>query len=411
MSKVDRIELYHVEVPLPKPFYPSWIPGYPMTLNRFTLAKVFSEGEVGYAAGTAFAKERTGLADLLGGFLLGTEVGDLETVRLRLREASYLGWRNWFLEAAFWELWAKEKSTPVYKLLSDSDEEVKNTPLYASTGSLKTIEERKPYLDLIREKGFGAVKIRVHYEDENEDIKILEQVRKEVGDDFVIAVDANQGWPVSLVDKTTIWDLDRAIRFGKRCDDLGIAWIEEPLDMHAFTDNAKLRKAVKTKIAGAELLSDISEVRTMLEYEGLDKYQPDATFSGLWVAKYLQEQCRKRKLDYSPHTWTNGIGFMINLHCLAAWGKPTLLEYPYEPPGWIPEYREGIIDPIEAKPDGTVDIPQTPGFGFTIDEKALRRYGKRFAVSSPLRLAVKTIREKGLATSLELMKKKKAKQD
>lgn len=410
MSKVDRIELYHVEVPLPKPFYPSWIPGFPMTHNRFTLVKIFSEGEVGYAAGTAFAKERAGLGDLLGGFLLGTEVGDIETVRRRLREASYLGSRNWFLEAAFWDLWAKQKSLPVYKLLADSDVEVKKVPLYASTGSLKTISERKPYLDDIRKKGFGAVKIRVHYENEDQDIEILKQVRKEVGDDFIIAVDPNQGWPVSLIDKTTIWDLDRAIRFGKRCEDLGIAWIEEPLDMHAFADNAKLRKAIKTKIAGAELLADISEIQTMLDYEGLDKYQPDATFSGLWVAKYLQGECRKRGLEYSPHTWTNGIGFMINLHCVAAWGKQTLFEYPYEPPGWIPEFREGIIDPIEVNPDGTVDVPQTPGFGIKINEKALKRYGKRFAVSTPLRLAVKTILEKGLSTSLELMKKKKDKQ-
>ena len=31
MTKIARIELTHVAVPLPKPFYPSWIPGYPQT--------------------------------------------------------------------------------------------------------------------------------------------------------------------------------------------------------------------------------------------------------------------------------------------------------------------------------------------------------------------------------------------
>ena len=55
-----------------------------------------------------------------------------------------------------------------------------------------------------------------------------------------------------------------------------------------------------------------------------------------------------------------------------------------------------------------VDVPQDPGLGIHLDERALRRYGRRFYVATPLRLAVKTIREKGLKTALELKKKEAA---
>ena len=41
--KIDRIELYHVAIPLPETFYPSWIPGYPQTVNRFTLLRVTTD--------------------------------------------------------------------------------------------------------------------------------------------------------------------------------------------------------------------------------------------------------------------------------------------------------------------------------------------------------------------------------
>jgi len=407
MGKIERIELYHVEIPLEKPFYPSWIPGYPQTHNKFTLIKLFSsDGAVGIAAGTAFNKEREGLGELLGGFLIGVKVGDIETVRKRLREASYLGWRNWWLEAAFWDLWAKERGRPVYKLLADSDETVSDAKVYASTGSLADIKQRRPYLDQIRDMGIGAVKIRVHSEDIKKDLQILQDARKELGDDFIIAVDANQGWPVSLIEKTPIWDLKRAVDFGKGCDDLGIAWIEEPLDMHAYQDMAKLRKQVKTHIAGAELLQDRSELDFAFFHGALDKYQPDATFSGLTLAKYTMDKCQKQGLDYSPHTWTNGIGLMINLHAFAAWKNRGLLEYPYEPPGWIPRYREGIIPPIEVTKAGAVTIPQTPGFGFEINKWKLMRYGTRFSVVTPFRVAFKAIREKGLKTALSLKKKK-----
>ena len=59
MSAIARIELYHVAVPLPARFYPSWIPGFPQTENRFTLIKVVTEeGVEGYSAGPALARER-----------------------------------------------------------------------------------------------------------------------------------------------------------------------------------------------------------------------------------------------------------------------------------------------------------------------------------------------------------------
>jgi L-alanine-DL-glutamate epimerase-like enolase superfamily enzyme len=55
--KIDRIELYHVAIPLPKPFYPAWIPGNPQTMNRFTLLRLTTDGGVqGLAAGRVAAK-------------------------------------------------------------------------------------------------------------------------------------------------------------------------------------------------------------------------------------------------------------------------------------------------------------------------------------------------------------------
>ncbi len=43
MSAVARIELYHVAVPLPARFCPSWIPGFPQTENRFTVLNKMGE--------------------------------------------------------------------------------------------------------------------------------------------------------------------------------------------------------------------------------------------------------------------------------------------------------------------------------------------------------------------------------
>lgn len=58
--------------------------------------------------------------------------------------------------------------------------------------------------------------------------------------------------------------------------------------------------------------------------------------------------------------------------------------------------------------NGTIAIPQEPGLGLRIDPKKLRRHGKRFYKMNTVKLAVHTIRKKGLRTALELKKKKQA---
>jgi len=408
MSKVERIELYHCDVPLREPFYPSWIPGYPQTHCRYTLLRLFTDdGLEGLAAGTAFSREREGLGDLLGGFLIGVQVEDLDRVRKRIREASYLGWRNWWIEAAFWDLIGKKRGKPVYKLLQQQEQTVTTAKLYASSGTVRDFAERAPYLDDIRSKGIEAVKIRVKDPEQKRDLQILKDCREELGDDYVIGVDANQGWPVSLFDPNPKWTLEYATEFGKGCDDLGISWIEEPLDMHDWDGMAALRKAVKTSIAGGELHGGWHELRPLFDHGCLDKVQPDATFSSLTVAQQVMQACRDHDVHYSPHTWTCGIGLLVNLHAFAAWEHRDYLEFPYETPGWTPERRDGIIPPIEPNPDGTVDVPQEPGLGIHLDRWNLRRWGKRFHVTTPLRVAVKTIREKGIKAALELKEKKR----
>ncbi len=41
--KIAAIELWHVSVPLRQTFWPTWIPGYPQTHNRFTLIKLITD--------------------------------------------------------------------------------------------------------------------------------------------------------------------------------------------------------------------------------------------------------------------------------------------------------------------------------------------------------------------------------
>ena len=410
--KIDRIELFHVAVPLDKPFYPAWIPGYPQTLNRFTLARFTTDdGVQGLAAGVAFEREREGLGSLLGPYLIGLDPTDIATARQHIREAGYLGWRNFWLEAAFWDILGKVREKPLWQLLGGNPQEIrgKRMPVYASTGEVHPPEQRAEEILGLHDQGFRTVKLRVHNFDPAEDIRQIETVRHAVGDSMKIGVDANQGWRVALIDDAPLWDLERATHFAEACAANDIAWLEEPLDMYAWNDLAELRHRSQVPIAGGELNAGWHEFEVMFEKGCFDIYQPDATFGGgITDAKHVMDECTARGLHFAPHTWSNGFSMVINLHIHAAGGHDHPLEYPIEPPGWVPEKRDALLtEPVLADANGTIAIPDKPGLGIELDEDMLAKYGEKFFDITTKGIAVKTIREKGFFTALKLARKKR----
>ncbi len=404
--KVKKIELFHVSIPLPTSFYPSWIPGMPQGANRFTLLRLTTdEGLQGYSAGIAMEKEREGLGSLLGPYLINQEVENIEQVNQRLREASYLGWRNNWIEAAFWDLLGKKEGKPLYALLGGEGGRI---PAYCSTGEVHAPAKRAEEVMSFKEQGFKSVKLRVHDFELEKDIEQIREVRRTVGNSLDLGVDANQGWRVAVIHDAPLWDLERATHFAKACEEYNISWLEEPLDMYAFEDMAELRNRTSTPIAGGELTPGWHEHKIMLEKGSLDIYQPDACFCGVSTSRRIMQEVNKQGLKFKPHTWTNGIGFAINLQIAAANPHRQPIEFPYEPPAWIPRYRDGIlVEPFHIDKDGCVNIPDKPGLGIEIDQKALKKYGKKFYEVTPTKLAINTVRQRGLKNALELSKSRK----
>jgi L-alanine-DL-glutamate epimerase-like enolase superfamily enzyme len=409
-SRVARVELFHVAVPLPATFRPAWIPGMPSNENRFTLVRITTEdGVEGYSAGPAIARERAGLGDLLGPYLLGEDACDIGLVQQRLREIAYLGWRNWWIEPAFWDIRGKLAGKPVCELLGGAPCAVR---VYASTGEVKAPAARIDEVEARIAEGFTTVKLRVHDHDEAVDIRQVAETARVVGDRAKLAVDANQGWRVTIVADAPTWDLARAMRFAGACADAGVAWIEEPLPMDAYEDLAALTASSPVEIAGGELHSSgLPELKMMIERRCYHVFQPDAVFTG-GIAQTIEvaRLCRKHGLAYSPHTWTNGIGFAVNLQLFAASGfaGERELEYPLAPPGWTVEARDGLLAEPFVHHRGTLEVPRRPGLGIEIDRRALARHGRRFSVMDRKRLVWFSIRHRGITASREIDRVRRA---
>lgn len=402
--KIERIELYHVSIPLKHVFKPAWIPGYPQLHNRFTLLRIITDdGIEGFSAGAAMSREREGLGHLLGPYFIGINPADIDLIQQRLREMSYLGWRNYWIEPACWDILAKEKGEPLWKYLGGEGGYIS---LYSSFGEVMGPEEAVEMAFKMMEEGFQGVKLRVHSFDEDMDRAQVKAVARALGEKMKIGVDANQGWRVTVMADAPLWDIERAKRFSDFCYEMGVEWLEEPLSMDDYDSLSSLKAYSRVKIAGGELNSGgYPEFRIMMEKGCYHIYQPDATFCG-GVAQCLKimKECEGRDFLFTPHTWTNGIGFAINLHIFAASKSRNkmLLEYPYHPPSWIPEVRDGILKEPFLHEKGRVKLPEKPGIGIEIDWKRLKKYGKRFFKMTRRSLIFYSLKERGLRETILL---------
>lgn len=431
--KIDCIELYFVKIPLqdkkpgffaqPKYFSPSWIPGFRQSEMRFYLLKLGTDaGFEGYAAITAMGLERKGLGAILGNYLMGINPLDIQLVNQRIQEFSYIGMRNGWIDAAFWDIIGKVRGEPLWKILGGTGGSVYP---YMSTGSThdhspeKITEIGKQSVDT----GYKGIKIRVKGENLAEMTDFVGAARNAIGDDMQLMVDANQGWPVDLLDETPKWDLDFATRFAQNIEAFNVSWLEEPLNRGNFEGLAALRKNTTTPIAGGELNSSWRDFKAMLDMGSLDIYQPDAVMAGgtyaggtsvvYWLIREIQKRNAEQTdpaqaVKFCPHTWTTGLGFALALQLVGV--VPTeqrsLLEYPLEG-HWKPEHWGRFIKGgFRPDKDGRIAIPESPGLGIEIDWDVIKQFGKRIYRGTPGNVAYQALADRGLKQAIYLKKKK-----
>ncbi len=189
-----------------------------------------------------------------------------------------------------------------------------------------------------------------------------------------IMVDLNQAWRMPG-DIEPPLDFSSVRRAAAELQELGVLWVEEPLPAPDIHGLALLRSTTGMRIAGGEMTRTLAELLAYLDADVLDVYQPDAVLAvGLSRARLVAELAQARNRWFTPHTWTNGLGVLANLHVAAGVGGGPFFEFPYDPPGWTVDRRDFLLaEPLQLQPDGCIAVPSRPGLGAVLDEKALIR--------------------------------------
>lgn len=358
--KITGIELLRASLPLDPPFDAAWDP-VPRTTFAATVVKVTTdEGVTGYGSGDTM----DGFEPYAGLFIgqdplaIGRHVRVLETL-------SFHAGRYWPLEAALWDVTGKALGVPVATLFGGSREAI---PAYASTGRLLPPRERAESVLAMRERGFRAAKIRLPAGRLAEGIDVMRAVRDAAGPDMDLMVDLNQSWRMPG-DIRPALDPAAVRRFASALAELDVFWLEEPLPLDDRTGLRSVRDAAGVRVAGGEMVRTFGELLDLVNDDALDVYQPDVVLAGgLSRVRTIAELALARNRLFTPHTWSNGLGLLANLHVTAGVGGGPYLEFPYDPPAWTPQRRDFLLSaPVDIDSEGLLRVPSAPGLGVEPD--------------------------------------------
>ncbi len=141
-------------------------------------------------------------------------------------------------DIALWDIKGKVARLPVYKLIGGYRDSI---PAQASTTSYDT---EKEYLDVISaalEEGYTAVKLHLRYRDVKTNAKLCRTVRRFVGEDIDLSLDAS-----------ALWNYTDSLWFGRVLEELGYTWYEEPMREFDLGSYAKLCDDLDIPILAAE---------------------------------------------------------------------------------------------------------------------------------------------------------------
>ncbi len=364
--KITSIETRVYRYPLDPPFVAAWDPE-PRTHQDATIVVVTTDdGNEGYASGDAVPDR-----ELLEGLLIGVDASETDTVHEILATADLHHGRNWIVEVAVWDLLGRAQSEPLSRLLGGDRDRI---GAYASTGELVDADERVRRCRALSDAGVTATKIRLHSEDWRVDLPVIEAVREAVPE-FELMVDANQGWRMPG-DLTPRWTVETAIDFAKELERLDVYWLEEPLPTEDLDGYAELARATGLRIAAGEFVRTFAEARDLVMRAEVDVVQPDVVLSGgITGARRIAAIAEQEGRMWSPHTWSNGYGLLVNLHAALAFSNCPYLEVPYDPPAWSAERRDWLLPvTLEIDENGTIGPPSGPGLGVVPDFDALEVY-------------------------------------
>ncbi|MCL4535819.1 MAG: mandelate racemase/muconate lactonizing enzyme family protein [Bacteroidetes bacterium] len=383
--KITDVKAYTLQAKLPEYFGASQTWG---NNRNATLIEISTdEGISGYGEAGAGRETTAGqaLVESFRPMIVGEDPFDIEKITQNIGRTLGSGLNRGMpvraisgIDMALWDIVGKALKVPIYKLWGGAVRT--KIPVYA-TGLYYTeakdqararTEEAATYLRL----GFKAMKMKIGGLSLKDDLKQIEAVRKTIGPDIPLMVDANQAYNAYT-----------AIQMGRGMAQYNVFWFEEPVpydDLQSYLEVKAALNPLGIAIAGGECLYTRFAFRDFVAKRGFDIAQPDiCNTGGPSEVRKIATLCHTFGIHTFPHVWGGPFAVASSLHLMATLplNPPARNPLPFfQAPGMeFDRTPNPIREQLAAGPafdqhDGVIDLPQGPGWGVEVNWDTVKRY-------------------------------------
>jgi L-alanine-DL-glutamate epimerase-like enolase superfamily enzyme len=266
------------------------------------------------------------------------------------------------LDNVMWDARGKLWDVPLWKLLGGCRDRVPVISIggYYPTDDTDPCEAIAAEVDDVRAAGCMGIKMKVGRISLEEDLARVRAARKAGGDDFVLTVDANQGWSPRDAVKFCV-EMEKL--------NLNVRWMEEPIKWWDQTDGlALLASKITTPINVGQGEITGQACRDLITKGKVDILNLDCTLCG-GVTEWMRvaAMAKLMNVEMAHHEEPQ-----VAVHLIAASPHATYVEI----------FANKLRDPLlwelpENFPDiknGYMKSPETPGLGIKLKKDVIEKY-------------------------------------
>jgi O-succinylbenzoate synthase len=265
-------------------------------------------------------------------------------------------------EAALWDLLAKSKSLPLYKLWGGTKDRI---PSGVSVGLQKDNDTLMQTIRAYLNDGYRRIKIKIK---PHRDRELIETIRKEFPE-LPLMADANAAY--RLADTPLLQSLD----------EFHLMMIEQPLHFEDIYEHSILQRQIATPVCLDESIISERAAKAAIELNACKIINiKTGRVGGHTESMLIHNLARKHAVPvWCGGMLESGIGRAHNL-ALASLPNFTL---PGDTSASKRYWHRDVVSPeVLMDPDGYITLPQKPGIGYDLDQSYLDSLvSDRFSVS------------------------------
>jgi L-alanine-DL-glutamate epimerase-like enolase superfamily enzyme len=258
-------------------------------------------------------------------------------------------------DIALYDIASKSAGLPLYRFLGGT----RNKKLFTDyTVSIGDPEKMAADAVLIKERGFRLIKVKLG-KDGGEDIERISAIRKAIGNEIPMRIDANQGW-----------GRDEAIDVLNGLASFNIQFCEEPIPRWMYMELPWIRKRSPINIMADESCFDHHDAERLIGLSACDYFNVKlGKSSGITNAIKIIRLAESGGMKIQIGGFLESrLGFTASAHIALLSGCVEFMDF--DSPMMMEE--DPVTGGILYGTYGEITVPDTPGLGAGVDEHYLK---------------------------------------